>query len=123
MKKPKGTGKRGKPGGDQGGGGAGAADGGKQKPDVVMDKGVGKLGKGPRRCYECNEEGHIGAAVQSGRTALHKAARRDCPRAKEKEKECYGGSNGKDPCGGSLRQLGRAPEPKGCGAFRTSSRR
>ena len=80
-KTPKGKGKRGTPGGGKGGGGAT----GPSNPDANMEKGGGK-GKGPRKCYECNEEGHIAAECPIRKARVAKGGPERLPKGKGKGK-------------------------------------
>ena len=54
-------------------------------PDISMEKGGGK-GKGLRKCYECNEEGHIAAECPVRKARVAKGGPERMPKGKGKGK-------------------------------------
>ena len=69
-------------------------------PDISMEKGGGK-GKGLRKCYECNEEGHIASECPVRKARVAKGGPERLPKGKVRAKARSSGSSGKDPCAGT----------------------
>ena len=67
-----------------------------------MDKGGGNAGKGPRRCYECNEEGRIGAECHIRKDRVARCGPERLPKGKGKGKSMLAWKQWETPAVASL---------------------